>query len=303
MDPSIAALGARQHAVFGLDQLVELGLSPRAVQKRAQCGRLHRIYPAVYSLVPRELLTRKGHWMAGALAVGPKAIVSHRTASVLHGLVGYNGTRTDVTIPGTHSWRRGTLVVHSSRNLTPADLTVEDGIPCTTIARTLLDLADVIERRRLERAFDQAEAMGVFDLLAIEDLLNRNPRRVAARRVKDLLEEHYIGSTLTESELEELALALCRRIPIPKPAVQRSLILPDGGLALRPDFTWVQQRVILEADGDRVHATRQARERRNLRDQRLIVHGWRPLHATARQLTQGSVELEATLIALVNRRR
>ena len=145
--------------------------------------------------------------------------------------------------------------------------------------------------------------MGVFDLLAIEDLLNRNPRRVAARRVKDLLEEHYIGSTLTESELEELALALCRRIPIPKPAVQRSLILPDGGAALRPDFTWVQQRVILEADGDRVHATRQARERRNLRDQRLIVHGWRPLHATARQLTQGSVELEATLIALVNGRR
>ena len=93
------------------------------------------------------------------------------------------------------------------------------------------------------------------------------------------------------------------KIPIPKPAVQRSLILPDGGPALRPDFTWVQQRVILEADGDRVHATRQARERRNLRDQRLIVHGWRPLHATARQLTQGSVELEATLIALVNGRR
>jgi predicted transcriptional regulator of viral defense system len=296
----VAALGAGQHAVFGLHQLARVGLSATAVRKRAASGRLHRIYTAVYSLVPRELLTRRGHWMAAALACGPDAVVSHRTAAVLHGLMEYNGAKTDVTVPGRHSHRRGHIVAHSSRNLTPADVTVEDGIPCTTVARTLLDLADVVERRRLERAFDQAEIMGAFDLMAIEDQLRRNPTRPAARKVRALLDEHYIGSTLTESELEELALALCRRIPIPKPEVQRWLVLPDGGPALRPDFTWVKQRVILEADGDRVHGTRQARERRNIRDQRLIVHGWRPLHASARQLTQGSGELESTLMALLS---
>jgi hypothetical protein len=239
--------------------------------------------------------------MAAALSFGPEAVVSHRTAAVLHGLMEYNGAKTDVTIPGCHSRRRGQIVVHSSTVLTPADVTTEDNIPCTTVARTLLDLADVVERRRLERAFDQAEMMGVFDRWAIEDQLRRNSKRPAARKVRAILDEHYSGSTPTESELEEFALALCRRIDIPMPAVQRWLILPDGGPPLRPDFTWVKERVILEVDGERVHGTRQARERRNIRDQRLIVHGWRPLHASWRQLTRGSAELESTLLAVLSR--
>jgi AbiEi antitoxin C-terminal domain len=279
---------------------VALGLSKTGVRSRTRRGCLHRIYPAVYSLVPRELLTRRGHWMAAALACGPTAVVSHRTAATLHGLLDYNGTKTDVTVPAPRGRRRGNLIVHGSSALTPADVTAEDDIPCTTVARTLLDLADVVERRRLERAFDQAESIGAFDLRAIEEQLERNSTRPAARKVRAILNEHYIGSTLTESELEELALALCTRIPIPKPAVQRWLILPDGGPPLRPDFTWVPQRVTLEADGDKYHGTRQARERRNVRDQRLIVHGWRPLHAGARQLTQGSAELESTLLALLS---
>jgi predicted transcriptional regulator of viral defense system len=299
-EAAVSALGADQHAVFGLWQLVQLGLSASAVRKRAASGRLHRIYTAVYSLVPRELLTRRGHWMAAALAFGPDALVSHRTAATLLGLLDYNGSKTDVTVSGRHSRRRGNLIVHGSTNLTPADVTTEDKIPCTTVARTLLDLADVVERRRLERAFDQAEIMGAFDLRAIEEQLRRNRTRPASRKVRAILDAHYVGSTPTESELEELALALCRRIAIPMPEVQRWLVLPDGGPPLRPDFTWVRQRVILEVDGEKVHGTRQAREARNLRDQRLIVHGWRPLHASWHQLTRGSAELESTLVAVLS---
>jgi predicted transcriptional regulator of viral defense system len=303
VDLSLAALGDRQHAVFGLWQLEGIGLSSRATQKRAQGGRLHRIYSAVYSLVPRTLLSRKGHWMAAALAFGPDAVVSHRTAAALHGLIDYNGSKTDVTVPGKHSRRRGNLIVHSSILLSPADLTTEDSIPCTTVARTLLDLADVVERRRLERAFDQAEMMGVFDLRAIEDQLTRNPKRPAARKLRALLDEYYVGEAPTESELEEAALALCRILDLPKPLVQRWLTLPDGGPPLRPDFMWPEQRVILEADGDRAHGTRQARERRNVRDQRLLVHGWAPLHASWRQLKWRPEELGPRLVALVTEPR
>lgn len=300
VDAAIASLGAGHHAVFGLDQLVELGLSPRAVQHRAASGRLHRIYAAVYSLVPRELLTRRGHWMAAALAYGPEAVVSHRTAATLHGLLDYNGAKTDVMVPGRHSRRRGNVIVHSSTNLTPADLTTEDHVPCTTVARTLLDLADVVERRRIERAFDQAEAIGVFDLWAIEDQLRRNPKRPAARKIRALLEEYYIGEAPTESELEEAFLALCRRARVRRPEVQQWIMLPDGGDPIRADFLWRQERVVVETDGARVHGTAQAGQRDPRRDQRLTVHGWRPIRAPGRQVFYRPAELEATLVALVS---
>lgn len=237
--------------------------------------------------------------MAAALAIGPEAVVSHRTAALLHGLMDYNGSKTEVTIPGCHSRRRGQLVIHSSTNITPADITLEDNIPCTSVARTLLDLADVLGRRRLERAFDQADVMGAFDLLAIEDQIERNATRPAARKVTALLDEHYIGSTPTESELEEAFLALCGRIDVPPPEVQQWIVLPDGGEPIRADFLWREQRVVVETDGDRYHRTPQRRSADRRKDQRLIVHGFTPVRTDARQIFYRPAELEATLAALV----
>jgi hypothetical protein len=92
VEAAIAELAKAQHAVFGLDQLAELGLSPRAVQKRAVAGRLHRIHQTVYSLVPKKLLTREGLYMAAVLACGPGAALSHRSAAALHGLRSWGHT-------------------------------------------------------------------------------------------------------------------------------------------------------------------------------------------------------------------
>jgi predicted transcriptional regulator of viral defense system len=301
VDAAIAGLGADQHAVMGLWQLERIGLSARAAQKRTSAGRLHRTNRGVYSLVPRTLLTPQGHWLAAALGFGRKPVVSHRTAAALHGLLDYNGAKTDVTVPGKHSRKRGNLVVHSSRNLSPSDVTVEDHIPCTTIARTLLDLADVVKRRRLERAFDQAEIMGAFDLGAIEEQVRRNPKRSASRKVKAVLDEHYIGSTPTESELEEAFLTLCRRIDVPPPELQQWITLPDGGEPVRADFLWREQRVVVETDGDRYHRTPQRRSADRRKDQRLIVYGFTPVRTDARQIFYSPAELEATLAALVRR--
>jgi predicted transcriptional regulator of viral defense system len=299
VDAAISALGTDQHTVFGLDQLAELGLSARAVQHRAARGRLHRLHRAVYGLVPRELLTREGHWMAAVLSFGDRAVVSHRTAAVLHGLMQYNGAKTDITVPGRRSWRRGNLIVHGSTTLTDDDVTVENGVPCTTIARTLFDLGDVVERRRHERAFDQAEIMGEFDLLAIDDQLERNATRPAAAKTRAILSEHYISSTPTESELEEAFFALCRRIGVPEPEVQQWIMLPDGGDPIRADFVWREQRVVVEVDGDRYHRTAQSQSRDRRKDQRLTVHAYIPVRTDARQIFYAPAELAATLKQLV----
>jgi hypothetical protein len=236
--------------------------------------------------------------MAAVLACGPGAVLSHRDAAALHGLRPTARTKLDVTVPGRIGRHHQGLDVHRSTSLTPADVTIENHIPCTTIARTVLDLAAVLPRRSVERILDQADAMGVFDLLALNDQLARNTKHPGAVLLRSILEEHYVGSTLTESELEEAFLALCRRLGVPEPSVNKWIDLGQGEW-IRADFVWYEQRVIVETDGQRYHGTHQARERDPRRDQRATVAGWRPIRTTRRQVMQRPRELEPTLLALL----
>src|SRR5262249_22029821 len=151
-------------------------------------------------------------------------------------------------------------------------------------ARTMFDLADVIQRRPLERTFDQAEIIEVFDLRALEDQIERNRTRPAARLVRAVLDEHYVGTTATWSELEERFLALVREAGLPRPEVNAWVILPDGGPPIRGDFVWRAEKVIVETDGHRTHRTRQAFEGDRRRDQRTSAALWRPVRTTWRQL-------------------
>jgi hypothetical protein len=178
-------LSRRQHGVFGLDQMRALGLASPTVRARVAAGRLHRIHHGVYSLVPKELLKREGLYMAAVLACGPSAVLSHRSAAALLGLRDWGATKIEVTVPRSSRRHEG-IAVHSSTTLTAQDIAVVNNIPCTSIARTLLDLAEVVTHRQLERAFDQAEIAEVFDLRAIEDVLARNPTRRGVRVTRPL---------------------------------------------------------------------------------------------------------------------
>jgi Transcriptional regulator, AbiEi antitoxin len=299
VDGAVAVLASRQHCVFGLDQLVALGLSESAVRTRAARSRLHRIHHGVYSLVPRQLLAREGHWMAAVLACGPGAALSHRNAAALHEIRGSQRAKIDVSVPHRGGHFRPGLDVHHTTTLTAVDITVVKGIPCTSVARTLLDLAEVVPRRQLERACDQTEVIGTFDLRAVEDQLDRSPRRRGAHRLRAVLEEHYIGSTATLNDLEEGFLAICRRVGVPDPQVNEWVDLGDGETPIWADFVWRPQRVIVETDGRRVHGTRQARERDPRRDQRAILAGWVPMRTTWRQVMRRPYELERILPGLV----
>ena len=293
------ALATTQHAVIALRQCVALGLTKQTVYKRARVGRLFRIHQGVYSLVPRQLLTRYGHWMAAVLACGEGAVLSHRTAAALHQLRATDRVHIEVTVPGATGRARKGIEVHRCTTLSPADVTVVNGIPCTSVARTFLDVGSVLPRRAVERAFDQAEVERVFDLRAIDDVLRRNPTHKGAPVVKSILAEHYIGRTATQSELEEAFLALCRRMGLPAPLVNEWVDLGDGDPAIWADFVWREQRVIVETDGDRFHSSKQARERDTRRDQRVVLAGWKPIRTTWRQVMNRPRELERTLAGLL----
>jgi hypothetical protein len=299
VDASMAALASDQHAVFELGQLRDLGLTASMVYKRVTSGRLHRVYHRVYSLVPRVLLTREGHSMAAVLACGPGAVLSHRSAAALLGLRPTNRARIDVTVPARSAREHPSTEVHRSTTLRPGDTTRVNNIPCTTVARTQLDLAEVINRRGVERAFDQAEILEAFDLRALQDQLECNAHRPAARVVRAVLKEHYSGSTPTWSKFEERFLAFARGAGLPRPEVNYWIVLHDGGPPIRADFAWPAQRVIVETDGRRTHRTRQAFERDRRNDLRLTVAQWRPMRVTWRRLDEEPALVEGTARSLL----
>lgn len=288
-------MAERQHGVVSLVQLLSFGLSARAVRDRVAAGRLTRIHRGVYA-VGHSRLTLRGHWMAAVLAYGPTAVLSHRSAAALHGIRQDSRPKTDITVPGRSARRRPGIDVHASTTLQAADLATIDGIPCSSPARTLLDLADVVNRRAVEKAIDQAEVLRIFDLRAVEEVLSRAAGRHGAGVLRGVLAE-YDGPTLTERELEERFLALCRAASVPMPEVN-SWIPLDGGIAYKVDFLWRAERLAVETDGWGSHGTRQAFENDRRRDRRLRLAGWDVVRFTWRDVEREQGEVRGELARL-----
>ena len=157
-----------------------------------------------------------------------------------------------------------------------------DGIPCTTVARTLVDLGDVVPRRAVEKAVEQAEILQLFDLNAVERAIERAGPRRGAGILLSVLEE-LSGPTLTASDLEEAFLALCRDAGLRTPEVNVWMTLSDGS-AIKVDFLWRRERLVVETDGHPFHRTRQSRERDTRRDVLLRLDGFEPVRFTGRQV-------------------
>ena len=143
-EAAISALFARQYAVASVEQLNDLGLGPRATQHRVATGRLYRIHQGVYALTRSSLLTREGRWLAAVLACGPGAVLSHRSAAALSQLRPIGSANVDVTAPKRRGRSRPGINAHTG-SLHPDDVTIIRAIPCTTIARTAVDLAEVVD--------------------------------------------------------------------------------------------------------------------------------------------------------------
>jgi very-short-patch-repair endonuclease len=297
-DTVIAELAGRQHGVVSLTQLRALGISASGARKRAANGRLHRVHRGVYA-VGHARLTKHGRWLADVMAYGPRALLSHRSGAGLWNVRADNRARTDVSVPGPSARSRPGIEVHRSVTLTPADATIVDGIPCTTLARTLLDLAEVVSPRSLERAIEQAEVMRLFDLRAVDEVLARaNGRRGAAKLSAVLagLEE----PALTDTEVEERFLSLCRAASLPSPEVNQWLDIDDEP-TIKADFLWRAQRLVIETDGWESHGTRQAFERDRRRDERLKLAGYEPLRFTRRRIVSDPGGVMKTVVQLLAR--
>jgi very-short-patch-repair endonuclease len=297
-ETAIVALAERQHGLITLPQLQLHGLGKAAVAKRAKDGRLHRVHRGVYT-VGRPHLTQRGHWMAAVLACGHKAVLSHRSGGALQGIRNDHRAKIDVTVPSPSARSRPTIDVHTSLTLEPADITIVDGIPCTTVARTLVDLGDVVSHDAVKQAVDRAEVLRLFDGRAVHEAIERAGPRRGAGTLRAVLES-YTEPALTEEGIEESFLALCRKASLPSPAVNTWIALHDG-VSYKADFLWRAEKLVAETDGRDVHTTRKAFEHDRLRDQRLTLAGFTVVRFTWRQVADEPRRVSEALRTLLAR--
>jgi very-short-patch-repair endonuclease len=290
---ALARLAARQHGVVDRDQLRALGFTDEAIARLIRAGRLHRLYPGVYS-VGHTALIPKGRLLAAVLAGGPGAVLSHHSAADLWALRAWSGARIHITIPAA-SGRRPTndLAIHRTRR--PIESTTLDGIPVTAPMRTIADLADTLTDRQLEKALEQAHALRLLDVAAIDAIAATHAAgRRGPKRLQDLVRQHDIEHTRTRSELEDALLELCDRHGIPRP---RTNVMVEGYEA---DFAWPEQRLIVEADSWRHHSSRASFERDRRRDAHHTAHGWRVVRLTYARITTEPDEVARLLQQLLD---
>ena len=264
----IAEIAHAQWGVISLAQLTGLGLSSSAVRDRVAAGRLHRKHRGVYA-VGHEIVPWQGLIMATVLACGVGAHASHPAAGRVLGLL-ERAWRFHVTVPGRRVRVQG-IDVHRTGRLHVEDITVAQGIPCTSWARTICDTAALTGSQRLtERMIGRAEQLRIFDLPAIRRAMDRRPRESGARIVRACL---GVEARMTWSEIEERFLAICEQIGAPRPRVNEPLVLRDGTHVV-PDFCWPDLKLIVETDGWATHGTRTAFAGDRQRDRRLALEEW-----------------------------
>ncbi|HEY8581379.1 MAG TPA: type IV toxin-antitoxin system AbiEi family antitoxin domain-containing protein, partial [Capillimicrobium sp.] len=212
-----ARIAAAQHGVVTASQLIREGMSRSAIGRAAQSGWLVRQQRGVYA-VGHACLRPEGVWMAAVLAGGEGTALSHRGAGAAWGVRPSARSAIDITVPGSRGRTQPGLTVHRCK-LHPDDVTTLDGIPITTVSRTLLDLAEVIPFHPLRRAVERAEELRLFDLNEMHATLARATGRRGQRPLRRVLDDLVDRPTGTRLELEARALDLIRAHDLPTPAV------------------------------------------------------------------------------------
>jgi hypothetical protein len=271
---ALAELVDRQWGVASLAQLRAAGLSADAVERRVRTGRLHRLYRGVYGVGDRALRV-EGRRLAAVLASGPGAVLSHRSAAAHWGLLATDQERIDVTAPRSRQGVPG-IRLHTSRSLDAQDAANHRGLPITTIARTLLDLAATVRDDQLERALAQAMYLQVYDQRAITDVIHRSNGHRGTNVLKQATKQE---PQITKSDWEIRMLRLVRGANIPEPICNRPLHAPDHG-ECKPDFYWPAHDLIVETDGWEAHRTLAAFRSDRAKDAALTAAGYKVLRFT-----------------------
>lgn len=290
-DVLIRELGVTQHWVVTHDQLRALGLGSDSIRHRVEAGRLHPVHRGVYA-VGRPALEREGRWLAAVLACGDDALLSHRSAAALWGLV-RSSPGHDVEVVTPDAVLRGRRGIHVHRR---ADLGAEhrrkvSGVPVTDPISTLVDLASCAPEWQVEQAINAADRLDLVDpetLRATVPGLAPRPGKACIRRLAGC-------DALTDTGLERKFLAIVRAANLPSPRTQAMVS------GYRVDFYWPDLGLVVEADGWRYHRTSGEQATDQRRDQAHARGGLTPLRFSEDQIRYEPRAVQRTLTAVFRR--
>jgi len=294
----VAAVADTQHGVISREQIRRLGFKDGAISHAVATGRLHRVFHGAYAL-GHSCIGKRGRLMAATLACGKDAFVSHRSAADLLELIDKGPVVIDVIAPPSRGRGIDGIYLHRVRPPRLEETGTVGGIPCTSPARTLVDLAGTVGEWTLRSAFERAAQRRMLDIPAIEASID--PRRRGMKVLLKLIDEWRGAAPLLKargklkSPLEAKVLPLVARRDLPPPLFNAPVAIADGRIEV--DFLWPEHRFALEADSRDFHGTAVAFERDRWRDRELMRAGYSVLRVTHREAEREAEAVTATVAA------
>ena len=301
-DERLARHAESHHGIFRSMHARMAGLTTRQAQTRLTDGRWQEIYRDVFRIngVP---ITWHGRLLAACWAGGFRAVASWRSAAAVYTLPGGRRDLVEITCPRWRRARHDGLVVHESNALTAADITVVDGIPVTTPARTLFDLGAFYGIGMVELALDRSLSKGLVTLGELDALVRRLSRRgrPGGPKLRQLLEARDTDRRPTESVMETKLLQAIRATGLPEPIPQYEVWAGNAFIG-RVDLAYPEARVAIEYDSDEHHSGRSATRRDRARRHDLIAVGWLPIDVGPGELRRGAVGVCAAIAEALRQR-
>lgn len=268
-------LAGTQHGVISREQALTLGLSPQSIKRLSAAGVWQRVLPRVYRLwIPSAPAGLWRQRLAGAaLWLGPGSAVSHRASGALSGLDGIRRAPVELSTTTRRRPERRGIVVHHIRSLPSEPVVTIDGIPVTSVPRTIVDIAPILRPVDLELALDSAIRAGLTTSEELSDLLDRSRRTLPGKgRLHELLAER--SEARAESALEVIVGRILLEAELPAPIPQYEIRDPEGRFVARVDFAYPYARLAIEADGYRYHSSPRDWRRDRARQNALSKLGW-----------------------------
>jgi very-short-patch-repair endonuclease len=275
-------LGTAQQGIVAREQLLARGMSVPTIDRLVRVRRVQVRHPGVYQVGPLPLPHAAEH--AAILAGGDAARLSHATAARHHGLLPAvaNPNEVEVIMPRRIRRRLEGVRIHRVQDLREDEVTLLHGLPVTTPARTLLDLAETLTQREVEQAYATALRRQLVTPAEMREMLDRHPLHRGASMWRQLLGQRD-APAFTRSEAEEKLLALTRSARLPRPELNATV------LGHEVDFLFRSARVVVEVDGYAYHASPRTFAADRRRDAELTAAGYRILHFTWADLNDDSL--------------
>jgi Transcriptional regulator, AbiEi antitoxin len=261
LNQAIATLASRAQGVVTRQELLGAGLSSEQIRRRIERGTLIAVHRGVYR-VGHRAPSREARYMAAVKACGGRAVLCGRAAAHVWGLIKGAHPQPEVLAPSKRVVPG--VLTHRSLTIARADVAFWQGIPLTSVPRTLVDIASSLPDYLLGRACHEADVRHSVTPDHVEEVLARRPSTPGARTLRRII---HGDEPISLSRLESRFVQRLRDAGLALPQTNRSA----GGR--RVDCRWPDRSLTVELDGFRYHRTRHAWDQDRLRERQARVRG------------------------------